>query len=668
MTTPDPFASGYRLTDGNQLNFEIANPTWSTTSATSATPGGTAINSTKIVNTLTNITTASAPGAGVTLPQALMGRVLVLANNSTNDVRVFADGDSTINGFDGHIGVILAKNTAGIFTAVATQQWSQLNTVNVAPPTVIPYVANVDVALRATPITLTTSPVIFAEGYYTAGDAGGGYFYVAPTAAAGTYVDNNGTIIVPTGGDGSTAWLRTFSGPLNVLWFGAKGDWSFDNAARIQQALNTGNSIFIPKGDFLVNSTLTLSVFGQGIFGTGWGSRLVLDDPSLGINITGFSLPGGTEDTILRDLHIYSGQTTNTLVRYIAAPAMMSVQNVYFEGGDTQILTTSDVSSKGTYGLHCSNCVFYSANTYGIWVNPQSSSFSQAHFITECEFFGNHIHLWVSGSNGVFVHHSRFERKTIDATRGPAIHFDSGSNFIVRDCYLEDNNDINFIEIGYQVSGVVVDGNVFSLNNLAVSTNCVAVKVTQPSNSNITVTNNQINLYSDVTNGQAANAIDLNDAAPVICTGNRINASASPGILTGIISSCPSTQADLSQNTFAGTFTTRSTQRSQALWAKAWICYNGSTDTTLDSTGIASVTKNATGDYTFTLATTMANANFAVVATADAVANASPLQCFPVVVSKSSTTVRIKMYPSGDGTGGLADATNLNVIVMGSVY
>lgn len=40
------------------------------------------------------------------------------------------------------------------------------------------------------------------------GDGGGGEFYLVDGESPGTYVDNGGTIIVPTGGDGSAAWLR----------------------------------------------------------------------------------------------------------------------------------------------------------------------------------------------------------------------------------------------------------------------------------------------------------------------------------------------------------------------------------------------------------------------------------------------------------------------------
>jgi hypothetical protein len=58
--------------------------------------------------------------------------------------------------------------------------------------------------------------------YHTAvGDLGAGDFYGVTTG--GPYTDNDGTVIVPTGGDGSTAWLRIWDGvKAHVGWFGAK--------------------------------------------------------------------------------------------------------------------------------------------------------------------------------------------------------------------------------------------------------------------------------------------------------------------------------------------------------------------------------------------------------------------------------------------------------------
>lgn len=90
---------------------------------------------------------------------------------------------------------------------------------------------------------------ILAKFHTSNGDGGGGSFYWESGAAPGTYVDNGGTVIVPTGGDGSAAWVRDYDGEVNVRWFGAKGDGVSDDTAAVQAALNTGNAAF-PKGTY----------------------------------------------------------------------------------------------------------------------------------------------------------------------------------------------------------------------------------------------------------------------------------------------------------------------------------------------------------------------------------------------------------------------------------
>jgi hypothetical protein len=96
-------------------------------------------------------------------------------------------------------------------------------------------------ALRA--ITPLSNQNVNVDGYYTAGDGGGGIFYGVAGAAAGTYVDNGGTVIVPTGGNGSAAWIRIYSDAIDVKWFGAKGDGVTDDTSAISAAVNYFTSI-----------------------------------------------------------------------------------------------------------------------------------------------------------------------------------------------------------------------------------------------------------------------------------------------------------------------------------------------------------------------------------------------------------------------------------------
>lgn len=78
-------------------------------------------------------------------------------------------------------------------------------------------------------LTVTPDYNVAVNGYYANGDGGGGYFYPVYGALPGTYVDNGGTIIVPTGGDGSSAWIRQTNGTLSPKFFGAIGDGIADD-------------------------------------------------------------------------------------------------------------------------------------------------------------------------------------------------------------------------------------------------------------------------------------------------------------------------------------------------------------------------------------------------------------------------------------------------------
>jgi len=64
-------------------------------------------------------------------------------------------------------------------------------------------------ALRLIPIAgLPNGMTAQVAGYYAAADGGGGPTRVLLTGQPpGTYTDNGGSIIVPTGGNGSAAWL-----------------------------------------------------------------------------------------------------------------------------------------------------------------------------------------------------------------------------------------------------------------------------------------------------------------------------------------------------------------------------------------------------------------------------------------------------------------------------
>jgi hypothetical protein len=165
----------------------------------------------------------------------------------------------------------------------ATQQ-IYLNTAGVWNPIELP--VGVVLISDLPTIAPTSGVVVQVNGYYAAGDGGGGEFYGVTGRPVGTFVDNGGTIILPSGGDGSAAWLRVgarasdgkwLGDALSVKYFGAKGDGSHDDTAAIQATINafpSGNGeVSFPIGSFLVTSTVTVAqnrmhLVGAGIFAT----------------------------------------------------------------------------------------------------------------------------------------------------------------------------------------------------------------------------------------------------------------------------------------------------------------------------------------------------------------------------------------------------------------
>ena len=99
-----------------------------------------------------------------------------------------------------------------------------------------------------------------------------------------TSLDNGGTVIV----NGTKRYKRLYSGPLDVRWFGMKGDWNgtagTENSAAFKAAIAAARKdevLLVPAGQYYVNSTIEMPVgptkkvnfliYGDIYFGKGYG-------------------------------------------------------------------------------------------------------------------------------------------------------------------------------------------------------------------------------------------------------------------------------------------------------------------------------------------------------------------------------------------------------------
>lgn len=140
-------------------------------------------------------------------------------------------------------------------------------------PNTFSYYTNV-AALKGTTPSASPTPV-WVSGYYTPGDGGGGLFVGQTGQATGFYKDDGGSVIVPTGGDGSAAWVRVVTPDISILCFGAKRNDATQaavNNVAFQKALlyagSTGAGLYVPAGRYTLTQPLTtttqLHMYGDG--------------------------------------------------------------------------------------------------------------------------------------------------------------------------------------------------------------------------------------------------------------------------------------------------------------------------------------------------------------------------------------------------------------------
>jgi len=254
--------------------------------------------------------------------------------------------------------------------------------------------------------------------YYIGGTDGG--LFKGVTGGSG-YSDNGGsycgTQFIPTGGDGSAAYVRVDGGynvglGYSVFWFGAVGDGVTDDTTPMQTAHNTGKVISYPLGGYLFTN---ITIVAGGISGHGYGSVLTSTDTSTtaAIKFTGTGYLGtvSTADEIptFRDFTLI-GPTSAGSVTKTSPGAGLSIDPTTDLGGQTlaNVLNVNfrywprmlEFKNSSAWTVH--NCSFYFNTESGIYVaNANSTDVGDAK-ISDCTFFNGNGGTYGSVGKGVY--------------------------------------------------------------------------------------------------------------------------------------------------------------------------------------------------------------------------------------------------------------------------
>lgn len=318
-------------------------------------------------------------------------------------------------------------------------------------------------------------------GYYAVGDGGSNLYYGAQSTP-GTYVDNGITIIVPTGGDGSLAWL-TATQQLNLLQAGAHCDGSTNDATVFNSLLALTNYALVPPKTCAITSTIFIP---QNGYVTGYGKQsVVLISGAMEFNgfticnyssgCTGASIgtaPTAPSNVTLSNIRISS--TVPCSVNCALLPSAVTVAGVnyavihdlWIDGASFSAVQLSNSSNNTVESIH--STAFLSNYTNGI--NSSAD-----------------IAILYASSNNHICHNDLFGGGTLGGTVGNSwsgvmVHQYSQSSPVPKNNYICDN------QIGYHSAygvesysfGVIVNagsfvvGKTYTINTVG-TTNWVAI-------------------------------------------------------------------------------------------------------------------------------------------------------------------------------------------------
>jgi hypothetical protein len=298
---------------------------------------------------------------------------------------------------------------------------------------------------------------------------------------------------------------------LSIKDFGAVGDGVTDDTAAIQDALDTGKSVYVPDGNYLVTDTLTCTTPFQQIYGAGRGSSQItftFASSKIGFDIQPVS-GAATENVIIRDLSLIGTANVSRVIN-VGGPQVQILNNRIrnsTSGGSVIFLQDENLGT-GVFNFGARiayNQIFGSlaggtGGGFGIYLGLNNQTTS----ICFNNIENNGTHIYLNGTTSQLTVDSNVMQRCDDTQQAVYLNKDGSA----MPCY-EVNFNRNYFEEVHRVF-VLDDAN---FDNLVISNNFAyrntsAAKVssafyisganTSAGSSNIWVENNHVEDYNSV--------------------------------------------------------------------------------------------------------------------------------------------------------------------------
>lgn len=309
--------------------------------------------------------------------------------------------------------------------------------------------------------------VVFTSGYYAPGDGGGGEFY---WALGNTDTVDNG--ITFAGNTSAGRWKRVYSGPINVRWFGAKGDTVTDDTVNLQNALDYAvGSLYFPDGTYKITGTgdacLTMTKNVNlladksrttRIVGVGCGSNTSLIKVAITDN-------GGAGD--VRELQIRNLEFLNSGGGKHAIEIAGTMANIQFLMFGCNVHAGTHVDGRAVY---CTNMSFggFENNTFSPGISLVGPGSADGLRVEKNTFLGAAMALILDIEEGSYSHSIE---KNVFTNRDGAIHVINGSQVKIRNNQIEHALSNGGVNSGLHECHIWIEGRSYTSEAITIEDN-----------------------------------------------------------------------------------------------------------------------------------------------------------------------------------------------------